>query len=389
MSAIFISEIQKKDTRIVVKLQIDSHEEIITTRVSSNVVEYIVDDRIDAIVVGLMLFAIKNSYDFKSEIPISEELYYNLNYQFINSLSAISGLRHPRIYAPLLPELNPTGEIVATGISCGVDSLYTIYTHTQNIPPTCELNHLVFFNVGSHKTGKGEDDSKRLFEGRRKLCRDFAAEAGLGFIEISSDLPAFLDKYDNGYSHVENHTFMALFCIHWIQGGMKRFYYSSGLPFNNFSCRFLPQTNFDCANYDLLTLLCASHGGLRFISAGGSVSRFDKIKDLCDYPLAYRYLNVCVNEVCNDGTCFKCIRTILEIDSLGKLDLFDAVFDVAGYKKGKMKYMENLYIGALKRDRFLSELMPYFNKELTLGLKVRAIIHKLVSVIRNRLFQNI
>lgn len=68
-----------------------------------------------------------------------------------------------------------------------------------------------------------------------------------------------------------------------------------------------------------------------FISTGGSLDRITKTKTIADYAPAYKYLNVCVTAIENDSTCFKCVRTMLTLDALGKLDKFSAVFDVQYY----------------------------------------------------------
>lgn len=384
MKTITIQEITSNGNSVSISLNIDGNKEKITTTFSENVTQYITVDRIDSVIMGLILFAIKRGYDFKSDIPISESLYYNLTNQFIDAISLTNELHHPRIIAPIVPDIDVTGNIVATGISCGVDSLYTIYTHTNMVSANYKLNYLVFLNVGSHHSGKGQKDSQKLFLGRRDLCRNFSTEANLPLIEIGSDIYALFDKYDNGYSHIEEHTYMALFCMLLIQRGLKIYYYSSGLLYSDFNCKYKPDKNFDAALYDLLILQCASVGNIRFISAGGNISRIEKLKTICNYNLAYKYLNVCVTEVNNCGKCFKCIRTMLELDAIGKLYLFKKAFDVSDYMSNRRNYLELLYIGSLQKNRFMVDLIPYFANSLTFTLKLSAISKKIIQVLRNR-----
>ncbi len=385
MKTITILEITSKGNSVSISLNIDGNKEKISTTFSENVTQYITVDRIDSVIMGLILFAIKRGYDFKSDIPISESLYYNLTNQFIDTIAAPNELHHPRIIAPIVPDIGVTGNIVATGISCGVDSLYTIYTHANMVPANYKLNHLVFLNVGSHHSGKEQKNSQKLFLGRRDLCRNFSTEANLPLIEIGSDIYALFDKYDDGYSHVEEHTYMALFCMLLIQRGLRVYYYSSGLLYSDFNCKYNPDKTFDAALYDLLILQCASVGNTKFISAGGNVTRTEKLKSICNYTLAHKYLNVCVIEVNNCGKCFKCIRTMLELDAIGKLHLFKKAFDVNAYMSNRNYYLELLYIGSLQKNRFMVDLMPYFKKDLTFTLKLRAILKKIIQVLRNRL----
>jgi hypothetical protein len=71
---------------------------------------------------------------------------------------------------------------------------------------------------------------------------------------------------------------------------------------------------------------------MTFNSEGAEVERLDKVRSLCCYPPAYKYLNVCFNELHNCGICAKCIRTLLEINAVGDIDQFMDVFDVHFFK---------------------------------------------------------
>lgn len=384
MNKISINNIYIKNNIIIAELNIRGNSEIITTQVSSNAIKYASVDRIDALVIGLIIFAIKNKYDFESQIPISEELYYNITHHFIRTITTTENLYRPQIFAPIISEINNKSEIIATGISCGVDSLYTIYSH-KDLPSNLKINHLIYLDAGSHKTGNRVKDEE-LFNGRRQLCINFAKKAQLNLIEIYTNMHEIINKYDlNGYSHVENHTFMTASCITWLQSGIKRYYYSSGIPYYNFNCKYHPDGKFDAASYDLLSLNTFSHGSIKFISSGGNISRIEKVKELCNYELAHKYLNVCINSVKNDSVCYKCARTLLEIDACGKIDLFRDVFDIDFYKNNRQKYLELLYINYLKKDQFAMELFPYYKNEFTIKLKFLSIYNKIINIIKNRL----
>lgn len=152
-----------------------------------------------------------------------------------------------------------------------------------------------------------------------------------------------------------------------------------------FNCKYIPNNTFDAALYDLLILQCASVGNIKFISAGGNINRIEKLRSICSYSLAHKYLNVCVADVNNCGTCFKCVRTMLELDAIGKLHLFKEAFDVNGYMSNKPHYLEQCYIGSLRKNRFMVELIPYFENNLTFAFKLRAISKKIIQVLHNRL----
>ena len=390
---ISIDNISLKDTTIIANLTVDNHSEELETTVNEACLPYLCIDRIDAYIMGFMHFALKNGYDFKSSLPITESLYYNLNYHYIDALlDGNPHLHRVQIEAPIIPDIKESekkGKLVATGISCGVDSLYTIATHTnrRGFTPSnqCDsfvIDTLCFFNAGAAMKSADELDNY-LSKGRLDLAKSFACEYNYRFLHVQSNIHLLIHKYSpNGYSHVENHTFTALFCILHLQYGISKYYYSSGYSLTNFSINNLNNKEFDPAHYDLFTLTAASINLMQLYSTGSTTSRLNKIKLLNSFPPAYKYLNVCVNAIKNDNICFKCERTLLEIDAVGDIDNFTPVFDVDYYKQNKYKYMTALYKKAkLKKEHFYLEVYPYFKNNITLGIKLKCFL----SILKNRL----
>ena len=61
-------------------------------------------------------------------------------------------------------------------------------------------------------------------------------------------------------------------------------------------------------------------------------TRYDRTKLLSDFGPAQKLLNVCINGAPNCGKCFKCVCTMLQLDQMGKLDVFEGVFDTSYYR---------------------------------------------------------
>lgn len=384
---ITIKSISQQDKTVKASININGHEEIVTTLFNENCAPYISLKSIDPYVIGFLYFAMNYGYDIESKLPISEELYYNLHFHFIDSLiQANPNFHRVQINAPLT-QANDISfnnkNIVATGISCGVDSLYTIATHGKqsSILSDYKLNALCFFNVGAAM--KGNYEPSALIEGRKKLAQTFAEEYGYKFLYVESNIHFIINKYAP-YSHVENHTYMALFCCLHLQNGIAKYYYSSGYTIKDFSIIKEGNKELDAAHYDLLTLSIASINGCKFYSIGSTTTRLNKVSYLCNYPPAYKYLNVCVNEVQNDNKCFKCIRTILEIDAVGDITKFNKVFDINEYQSNFNWYLRRLYIDCkLKKDPLLQEVYPYFKYKISLTFKLKTIF----SIIINKLLR--
>ena len=314
MKTINIKSINIENGTVIAKLLFDNTEETIKTTISNEYAEHIVTDRIDAYVWGMIGFAMNLGADIISEIPVSESLYYNLTYHFIPTVSTErEELKHINIKAPLIKDIESKGELIGTGISCGVDSLYTVKKHTSaNIPESHRINTLAFFNAGSSMKGASTLRTP-LVQGRLELAKKFAKEYDYKFLFIESDIHLLINRYI-GYDHVQNHTFMMLFCTYHLQSIIGKYYYSSGYSYGKFHFGKGP------ASYDLFTFAMASIGKMHFFSTGGENERLDKTKELINYIPAQKFLNVCVEEVYNDSTCFKCVRTMLTLDGYKALE---------------------------------------------------------------------
>lgn len=377
--------------KLYCNILVEGEKKVVVAEASKNVAEYLVTDRADAFVIALLYSAMQKGYDIVSDVPVSEELIYNIENQFIDALALPgTGLRRIKVVAPKAAKYAMQGNIVATGISCGVDSLFTIATHSDDNFPQHKLTHLAFYNVGSNDRGMGDEDTQKLYEGRYNLCKAFADEYGYEFYTVSSNMNKIIIDIVGDYSHVSNHTYVNAYCTMLLQKGVSKYYYSAGYGYELFRARRLNEKEeFDASHYDLLSLNAFSTSNTRFYSVGAAVLRRDKTQMLVDYKPANKYLNVCVNSVKNDCTCFKCVRTLLTIDACGALDKFQESFDIAYYKRNRKWYLEQLYIEAqIKHDPLMEEIYPMFDGEMSLPLKIGSILKKTVSVFHNhnRLF---
>ena len=380
-----INNIVRNDLSVVADLNIDGNAEQLEINVNTNCIPYLTIDRIDFIVVGFLYFAMKNDYDIESKLPMTQDLWYNIVYHFIPQFALGNPHLHKtNIKCPFVGKIDPSTKMYnATGISCGVDSLYTVATNTsKEIPVENRLNALCFFNVGAAMKGK-EELRTPLVAGRLKIAENFANEYHFPFFFIESNIHILINKYSN-YSHIEMHTYMGMFCVLLIQKGIKQYHYSSGYTLLDFSITNKDNLIFDCAHYEFLIFSTLSAIGISAFSEGADVDRKNKIAKLVKWSPSYNYLNVCVDKVDNCGLCFKCIRTLLEIDALGDIDNYRKVFDIDFYKTHRKKYLRRLYLDSLKsNDMFLKELVPYFKDELTIVFKFKC----LASVIINRILR--
>jgi hypothetical protein len=261
---IVINEIvlDRGNSRISSDLDIDGNKFNLWFEVDPAYSEYLTYERGDAFVMGVLPYALRHGQDITCKVPCSAELIYNINeYLLLSLVKYEEKFYSPKITAKLTDEKLANTGAVGCGISCGVDSLYSIYRH-QN--PECgylKLTHLAAFNNGSfggffQKTGWERTASENLLRDK-----DFAHEMGLPLVRTNSNLGSLVQLRMDYYA-----TYFMLFNIMSLAKLFGIYIYSSvGLDLVDFKIK--DSDKLDCSHYDLLSLNCCSiTGGLKFYS---------------------------------------------------------------------------------------------------------------------------
>lgn len=300
-------------------------------RVDEEYAGYLTDDRADAFVVALMTGAMKAGADIVCEAPLSRRLLYQLRHYLIPMLAAnLEGFHHISLRAEPSDVRLPCEKAVATGWTGGADSMYTLMRTLDAAEPGYKLTHLMIADNGAIE-GTGHEAAHRAMI--EKAERTVGRELGLPVVGIGSNIQELFPE-----------PFLAVAA--WRQAAVilalqKLFgvYYSSAAY--EFS-RFAFDVN-NCFYYELVLFDNFQTDATIFYSAYGAVSRAQKLKELSDYPLAWKYLHPCVYAVPekNCGRCGKCVRTMTALYGLGTLDRFSAVFDVEAFERDKDWYIAN------------------------------------------------
>ena len=267
----------------------------------------------------------------------------------------------PKIEAPIASQALPCAGAVGTGISCGVDSLHAIQNQTNSDFSGHNVTHLMYNNVGSH--GEGEY-AQQLYHSLLERPRAYAREYGFEFVATNSNLMDVVQQ-----NHFYTHTYSSLFAVYCLQKLFSIYYYaSSGYRYGDFTLEYCPHRG--CGSYDIFSLPMLSHRTLRFYSEGAGMTRMEKLKKVADFPPAHKYLQVCAQSKNNCGKCEKCVRTLLGLDAIGKLELFSNVFDVVHYRKNRQQYLRKLYIKKVFKSKEYAEIYLYLKKDLSLASKL-------------------
>ena len=339
--------------RLYSKIQYENKEYDLYYEVEKKYSKYLCDEIADSFLVTLLPFIIKYNYNVKIDGFISSKLYYQITNYLIPLLCAEFKKKPIKIDCKITNiTFNPAG--VGASISCGVDSFYTLLKHKKQFADEYNITHLTFFNAGSHGNFGG-DKARKLFNDRLKTIKEFCKEYNYNLVSVDSNMNELMMM-----NHKKTHSFRTLGCVLALQKLFRIYYFASGYHYNEMKI-----DENSCGHYDTLTVQCLSNQNLTIYSSGMEVSRIEKVKYISNYKETYKWLNVCITSDKNCGKCSKCIRTMTELDSIGKLKCYGEAFDITSFQNRRTKILADIIAG--QRDKSSVDSMYY--KEIILSYK--------------------
>ena len=284
--------------------------------------ECLCSERSDAFVVAMLWYAMITGSDIEYEVPLSEKLSFNVQQYLIPALcTSENGYRRICLIGPTtnIPYENKLA--VGTGMSCGVDSIYTLQEYTkQSILPHLRLTHLTYYNMGAifhpnrsenkvYSLKEFYETTDRMSEEKCENARQVAVLSGLPLVYVKSNLDP--DYYRGAYGHTGVYRNCAMTLA--LQGLFSVYFCSSGGWPGFFDLSLTEGSE----HYESLLCYCLSTESLSFILSD-YVTRMEKTAAIADNPIAQRYLDVCF---CfnNCGRCSKCLRTLISLDLIDKI----------------------------------------------------------------------
>ena len=306
-------------------------------------------ENLDSFLMGIFLVAMKHGEDIYLEGPVSEKLYYNMTHGLIHIFSLLDpSFKEVSVYPGKLnpASLNPDNRNnVVTGFSGGIDSFHLLANHFFNEPPASyRVTHLVYNNVGAH--GNHASD---FFHKRFNRLVDFSREMELPFVKIDSNLYEILDT-DFLLSVLPRNVASVLA----LQKLFGKYLYASSYTFRDFLEHILYRIGY----LDPLSISLLATETMEPVLVGSHITRVEKTRQVTDVESSHHHLYVCTetdrDTAENCSTCFKCSRTLLTLEILGKLHQYDQVFDLDKYQKIKQPYIDSLLY---YRDPFAREIL--------------------------------
>ena len=348
----YIEEIDNK-ARLVCDVSVNGDMKHIYVEVDKQYEKYLCTERCDGFLIVLFYYAMRNELDIVCEAPVSEDLFYQITEYLIPLLRRTSDDNLYNINISCLTACNLVNEgAVGTSVTGGVDSFYSIYKNINNTLDSKKLTHLTIMSIADSykKEGRYEYIKDKIYENADKI----AEQLNLPVVKINSNMREV-------FPIPPMHTLIRLFGVYSLQKLFGTYYFSSGYPVWNFNME--ESSTKDSARYDLLLCKELSTKNLFVYSEGSQVSRLEKIEKISKYDLVKKSLHVCIDKEYNCGVCSKCVRTILGLDSINKLDEFSEVFDVDYYYANQDFYFNTAYELYKKGDLYIFDYIDKLKKK--------------------------
>lgn len=355
-------------SRLAATICVDGESYELWFEVDAKYERFLCDERCDAFVLGLLHWAMKNGHDIVSEVPMTDRLYeqvvtqflpafYRMN-RFAETVMRPQGVGYQvKINVPLASEVEHPegGDAIGAGCSCGVDSMH-IYALHPDVTHACVWNvHGITVSETAQKRRKGWNN---LVAQAKRFANAAHCELIVG--DTNFDRGCMPDLMFDGSISYAN-----LFFIFCLQKLWKYYYVASGYAVDDY--RLDAGLNADPAYYEYYLFPYCSLGRISVQLDGVDKNRFEKVRDLVEYPLSRDFLNVCWT-IQEDGRnctshCAKCMRTLIDLEACDAVEKYANVFDVKHYRENREEYLAEYWRGLLQKNPYALEVRETFGKK--------------------------
>lgn len=335
--------VSEDSARLSAEVLIDGKTTTLWCETQKNYRQFLLSERSDAFLSALVPLAMRSGKDIVCEAPVTEQFLHNLNEILIPHLSNHDlRLHRSQITATGDASILVSGNAVATGMSCGVDSFYTVSLYLESKLKSMNLTHLY---TGNYIYGnEGE-----IYERAELVAKDLRLPLVRTRTNINEELKL---------PHLYTHFFKTMFGVLALRKLFRTYYYSTAEDFSHFDLKD-NGTNTTAA-IELLLLYTFSCFDFNVVTGGAKSERPEKTRAISDLPAAQKFLNVCLFPLRkqNCGKCEKCRRTLLTLDMAGFLENFREVFDIDEYLKTRLVSLR--YLARKKDTNMMRDVYRYF-----------------------------
>jgi len=303
-----------------------------------------------AFVIAMLWYAMMTGSDIRFETPLSARLCDGLTGKLFPALMRSDGQQTRQIHldGPVTGEPVACAGGVVTGMSCGVDSLYTLHCYDHpDAPGGKRLTHLAYYDCNyllpflqpPYDIGTIYREKERVFSHIIEHAKIIAGHHDLPLIVMRSNLDE--DFYRGGRIYGSMYRFLActLAMEHLYETYISS---SSGHDSDMVEVSLTVPTQ----HYEGLLTDCCQTETLHYVPSDDA-TRPVKLQTLADDVDVQKYVAVCYDagkhgENC--GECYACMKTMIPLDIMGKLDQFGESFDLAKYNAQREEVFRSLIL---------------------------------------------
>ena len=287
---------------------------------------------------------------------VSKKLYRNLtNYAYRILLDYSDELKPIHLEVDGFDQVEQDGRLIGASISCGVDSFTTLYDRFEKeTDPEYRVNSVFFFNCGSY----GSFYDERSYQGYLKRYREnkpAADELGLPMYLVESNIQFFQDEMGlNRIGHLNLWS-----CVLCLQRKVCKYYISSSNSYDEtlkYNKEVWNEFLDAYSGGSIISLIQTER--LELIYDGAQYMRTEKTEHIAEWKIAQKHLNVCFSTAPNCTVCPKCLRTLMTLEIIGKLNGFSQVFDLNVYSRLRF-HNHCTQVALYKKDLFSRENVDF------------------------------
>ena len=308
--------------------------------------KYLCKERSNAFVVALFWYAVVSGSDIEFEAPLSKRFYDGITTMLLPALKE-SGFQNIRLIGNVTEEPVWCEGAVVSGMSAGVDSNYTLMRYSgEEVNTNVRLTHLCYYTCGylfkPCDISKGKDtlysDESNIAEIILNRAKKIAESHSIPLVVTTTNLD--VDYYRGGYIYMAMYRYLS--CTLAMEHLYKTYISSSTgheTGMTDEVSLFVPTQHYE-------SLLCRSlrTESFQYISSD-SDSRITKLKALADDKIFQKTASVCFDTGKNGencGECYGCMKTMIPLDVMGKLDGFRESFDLKRYYSDREQIYRSL-----------------------------------------------
>ena len=359
-------------TKVVVDIKSDvarvDKEDTMWVAVKNEEAAMLNDETYDAFLCLPVYLAMYYNTDLRIHGFVSNILYHNVK-RYVQSVLKYfkDGMKEINIIVDGFKEVEKNeGNIVGTGISCGVDCLQTLYdNYYKEEDEDYKVNRLFIFNCGWN----GDYDNPNTYQYFIDCAnsRQYAADdLNLPVSLVDSNLHAFLPNLGDQSSYFNLYT-----CAFALEKGLSKYYISSSYSYRDVLRIGYKSRNIDFSEFgDPLVIPLLRSKKMELISDGCQYDRTEKTERIVNWEITKKHLNVCCrnDNKENCSVCSKCIRTLLALEAMDILDDYKGLFNIDAYKKHSFLFKCKMVLAGKEGENgFLSDLYRFYklkNKKL-------------------------